>query len=215
MKKQKVTNYIVYSISSLGLIFSLYLLLFARSGVIPEYKAFLLFVSISIVCFLWLIGNFTNILLLSLRKTSGMEKILLDIRDGTKKFYVERRKSPRIMLKDQFSAKLITKDISGLFVKVMDISREGARLQVIKELKPGDTIDLDMYLPLFPDPVYVKAKIVRTNKAESFLNQEKYSTSHNAGFDVGVEYIDMGRRDIDKISETISLLHSTSSRFPS
>ena len=129
-------------------------------------------------------------------KYNNMERLLLDLRDGTKSFYKEKRESPRTA--DSITATIADTDTSAEFMKVINISDSGALLRTSQKFKPGRTIDLKIYLPLFAQPIDVKAKVVWSNPCEP--------TGKTPRFDMGVKYLNIARIDREKLNETIALL---------
>ena len=129
------------------------------------------------------------------------EKLLLDLRDGTRHFYKERRKSFRI--KTDLTAQLISKSVCD-FIKTVDLSYDGAQIKTTHKFQVGDTIGLNLFLPLFPQPVNIRVKVVRV-LTES--GDEKSGI-----FNVGVKYLDMPKDDKDKLVETLDVLSKSSSK---
>lgn len=135
-----------------------------------------------------------------LEKNKNVEKLLLDIRDGTKNFYKEKRKSERIKTKGQISAKITNKDMDKL-INVLDISYEGALLSAQKEhFRQEEVLNLEMYLPLFPQPIDVRGKVVRIEDATG---------KKIKNFNAGITYLTMPHQDRKKLAETIDALRST------
>lgn len=127
-------------------------------------------------------------------KYEDLERILLDLRDGTRTFHKEKRRSPRVA--GDITAQIVgKKDFSG-YVRVSNISEYGALLSMSKDLKIGETIELNMYLPIFPQPIHVNSKVVRV-----IPPKEKTGI-----FDTGVEFIDIAREDKEKLIETVKIL---------
>jgi len=122
---------------------------------------------------------------------------LVDIRDGTKNFYKEKRKSPRV--RGDITA-IIEKKKTKNLIKVIDVSYEGALLRTHNPFKVGQTIELGMRLPLYAQPIDVKAKVVRIAEA-AYGSGEKPSD-----FDMGVEYLAINRFDKERLNETIDTL---------
>jgi hypothetical protein len=132
----------------------------------------------------------------SRKKYDNLEKLSLDIRDGEKSFYKEKRKSLRI--KNEITAKIVNNKVfDGLF-KLRDISYEGALLRIDKPMEVGDVIELNIYLHLFPQPIDVKARVVRVLKLKTEGKSEVY--------DIGMKFIWMSRIDEEKLRETIDTL---------
>jgi len=130
------------------------------------------------------------------QKFNNLENLLLDIRDNTKTFYREKRKFPR--LKNSLVAR-----ISGEseLIKVLDIGYGGARLKTTKSLRPKDELGLSIYLPAFPQPIVMKARVIWVSMVKTEGQPEV--------FDVGVEYLETSRFDREKLIETINLLEKT------
>jgi hypothetical protein len=135
------------------------------------------------------------------RALDNVERILLDIRDGTRHFHREKRRSLRV--KTDMSARFIDKGAENDFVKIGDISHEGLQMRTTRVLKAGDIIGLHVHLPIFPKPIPVKASVTMS-RATSDKKGEA------AVFEVGAEYKDMSDEDREKLAGTIRVL----SRMP-
>lgn len=130
------------------------------------------------------------------QKYESIEKLLLDIRDDTRNFYKEKRRFSRV--RDGIGAKIVNREGSSELFKVLDISYEGAHLRTAQPLKPQETIELDIYLPLFPQPINVKAKVVRVFPAKLPGQPEI--------FDAGVQFLQISRLDKERLTETVDVL---------
>jgi hypothetical protein len=137
----------------------------------------------------------------AIQKYENIERILLDLRDGTKYFFKEKRRSFRI--KTDLLARFADKSTGDDFVKISDISHEGAQLKTVRALKRDDTVKLSIYLPFFSQPINAKARVTRARQTA-----ELKGTS--AIIDAGVEYIYLSDEDREKLVETINIL----SRMP-
>jgi len=155
-------------------------------------KTFLYVLGIFLISFLGLIWGLLYKKLFD--KLDNLERLLLDVRDGTKKFYRERRRFPR--QKFDISAKIFGRG-SGELIKVPEISQAGALLRSNCSFTLGDVIELNMYLPLFAEPINIKARVVRVTAVEG-----KASI-----FNVGVEFVNMSQIDKEKLIETINILN--------
>jgi Tfp pilus assembly protein PilZ len=147
--------------------------------------------------FLWLIVKIYRELvglrrLISL-EVNNLEDLLLDLRNGTKIFFKERRKFPR------FKAGIHAR-ISGeeKLLKVLDLSLEGALLESETNFHLNDRIDLVVYLPFFPQPIVTKVKVVRISVARN-EGLKRLNT-------VGVEFQKINNSDKTKLKEAIYLL---------
>lgn len=123
-------------------------------------------------------------------------RILFDIRDGTKRVYEEKRRYPRA--KDGIKARLVDRE-SGHLIEVVNISYGGVLLKTASLLQIGEMLDMNLYLPLFPRPIDVKAKVVRVN-----ASKEKQGLL--PAFEVGMEFLHIDFKDYDKLVETVDLL---------
>ena len=132
-------------------------------------------------------------------KYNNVERLLMDVRDGTKNFYTEKRRSVRI--RTDMLAKFGDKVTGDDFVKIDEISYEGARLRTTQALKAGQIIKLNIYLPLFPRPIFVKARIVRIRPTA-----ETKGTS--VIYEAGVECTEIADGDREQLIETIDMLGS-------
>lgn len=126
----------------------------------------------------------------------NIEKLLLDLRDGTKKFYKEKRKFMRV--RNGITAKINELEDADS-IKVEDISNGGALLVSAERLKEGQIIHLKIKLPLFAQPIEVRAKIVRVIEVKSQAQESQYK--------IGIEFIDMISPDKDKLRETVYVLN--------
>jgi len=136
---------------------------------------------------------------------SNLEQLLLDIRDGTKKFYTEKRKHKRVFTGTYVSAKIIGKNPSGR-VRVRDISYGGALIRTQSYFEIGEKIDINFYLPLFAEPICIGARVARavtSPDSDGFLLSQ---------FDLGLEFIDISRNDSDKLVETVNVIIKEKSR---
>ena len=175
----------------------LFIVLFSRLGNIFVLKIIFI-LALLILSSLWLlIIKINNIFsqdssILSV-KYNNLENLLLDLRDGTKNFRKERRSYSR--LRNGIVAK-----ISGQseLIKVLDISCTGARLKTSKYFQPKDTLELTVYLPIFPQPIVVKGKVIWVKTIEQA-----------GSFEVGIEYSGLSTYDREKLAETINLLSKT------
>jgi len=212
MRNRKLLVYITSLFTVAGLTIGAYIL-FAKSEIGPlESKIMAAFALTALVALFWIVAHLSLLNQSLLNKNSNIEKLLVDIRDGTKNFYAEKRRSPRLQLKSHnINAKFIYRD-SDEPIRVMDISNEGARLRLIKNRQPGDILDLNIQLPLFPRPIYIKAKVVRASKIGS--DNERGLSNFDIGFDVGVQYINVPRTEKEKLAETIGLLTDSYRKIP-
>jgi len=131
-----------------------------------------------------------------LDKFNNLERVLLDIRDGTKNFYREKRNYPRVQ--GHISAKLKGSDE---ILQVDNISYAGAMLQIDQEFKKGDVINLEIFLPIFPQPITAKSQVVNV----SAVTED--AAKGRPKFKVGVEFIGMSSSDKDKLAETVAILN--------
>jgi hypothetical protein len=133
-------------------------------------------------------------------KFGELEKLLLDIRDGTKKFYREKRSSPRIY--ENIYVKLLGADESEL-IELTDISYNGAGLKTTHSFSQGQIIDLNIGLPLYPQPIHARSKVVKISSLSESAGKPKFS--------VGIEFIGLGAEDESKLIETVDILNKSSS----
>lgn len=132
------------------------------------------------------------------QKYENLEKLLLDIREGTRDFYKEKRRFLRV--RNGISARI---GGSELF-EVIDISYKGALLRTTQHLKPQDKIELNIYLPIFPQPINVQARVIRVSSARIEGQPET--------FIAGVEFLEMNRLDKEKLTETVGVLEKSPPR---
>ena len=136
------------------------------------------------------------------KQYESLERLSLDIRDGIKTFYKEKRKYPRVI--NGIRVMLMDKLFEGELFKVRDISYEGALLRINHKVEMGDIIDLNIYLHIFPQPINVRAKAVRVCKVEK--------DGRPGTYDIGVEFIKMSKSDKEKLTETVDILKAQSVR---
>lgn len=127
-------------------------------------------------------------------KAHDSETLLFDIRDGKKTFFKEKRDTVR--LHGEIKAKL-TIGNSEEDVNVLNIGYNGVMLRTKSPFKEGDSLSLKIYLPLFPQPVNVRLRVVRSISHQSY---------HGTQYDLGAEYIALGPDERSKIIETIDVL---------
>ena len=132
------------------------------------------------------------------RRYDDLERTLLGLRDGTKYFYLEKRRSFRI--KTDMLAHFADKATGDDYVKIHDISYDGAFLKTTQGLKAGETVKLDIYLPFFPKPVYAEAKVIRASSTKEIKGM-------SAIFEIGAEFTKMSGDDREKLVESINILN--------
>jgi len=133
----------------------------------------------------------------NVRKYDRVELILLDMRDGTKRFYMEKRRSFR--MNTDMLARFTDKGTEDDFVHIGNISRHGLQVSTTRVLVAGETIGLHIYLPLFPKPIPVKIRIAWVRPTSQAKEGKKV-------FEVGVEFKDITVGDRGKVDETIKAL---------
>lgn len=126
------------------------------------------------------------------------QQLLLDLRDGTKHFYKDKRKSFRV--KADVTAQLVSNNIRD-YIKTIDLSYDGALIRTAHKFKVGDIIELDLFLPLFPKPVHIRVMTVRVVPDETLDQPGTYQ--------VGVKYLEMPKDDRRKLIETLDSLAKT------
>ena len=99
--------------------------------------------------------------------------------------------------------KIIGKD-SSKFAKALNLSYGGALLRTTANLQRGQTIGLNIHLPLFPQPVSVKARVIWV---QSVFDESKT-------FDIGLEYLNISHSDKEKLTETLSSMLDESKSQP-
>jgi hypothetical protein len=205
MKKEDIkylATYIVVMIVAAGGLYTLSLYLdFMNERFI--YRASLVYTFVILSALFWYMASIhRKVSQLSLEiaeKYTDTERLLVDVRDGTKRFYKEKRKSERVKAPSALNARVADKDIDKL-LKVLDLSPEGALLRASRNFfKQGETVYLNMNLPYFVQPIDVKAKIVRI---------DTLSKGKDPACEVGIEYLNMTRSDRDKLKETLDILEN-------
>jgi hypothetical protein len=197
IKNQKPSHF-PYAVAAICLIIGvLYFLELSGSPIVLRYKIYFLYDLLFLASLWWLLWLVYKLFFkrdsLLYQKFNILESLLLDIRDGTKAFFIERRKFPR--LKDSMTARIAGQDE---LIKVIDISYVGAHLKTSKQLQPNDVLDLSVFLPIFPQPIVVKAKVIWASVVRTEGQPESYK--------VGIEYLEMGNSDREKLFETLKLL---------
>jgi Tfp pilus assembly protein PilZ len=138
--------------------------------------------------------NMTEILSNLTRKIKEQEILLLDVRDGTNKFYKEKREFPRV--KGGVTAQIVGSD-NRETAKVIDISYVGALLQTNHKFEQGEVVELNIHLTLFAEPIYVKSQVLRIN----LIDKEKNI------FSVAIKFLDISGNDRQKLEETIEIIN--------
>lgn len=128
-----------------------------------------------------------------LNKCDNLKQILFDLSTGSKTFFEEKRKFQRI--RDRIIVEIVSDDLKELS-RTIDISYEGVAFKTSKNLNQNEIIDLRIYLPLFPQPINVRADVVRI----------KPSSEEAKVFTVGVKYLNMSDLDRGKLRETLDIL---------
>lgn len=194
-----LANALLFSI--LSLFVGLYILSLRPEAALSLTKAIFFYALLVIVSLFWTIAiAYKKISSDAFSKYDNLETLLLDIRDGTRYFYREKRKTFRVAT--DIIARFANKISGDEFIKIGDISYEGALLKTTHEVKVGDILELNIYLPLFSQPIYVKANVMR-------VKLTKETKGGSAIFEVGVEYADMFGPDREKLIETVNILHKS------
>ena len=132
----------------------------------------------------------------ALARINDLEEVLLDIRDGTKLFFREKRSCPRI--NEHIVAKL--KSSSGEeLLEVSNISCDGALLKVVPEFKKGDMLELEIFLPLYPQPIAVRTEVVNVIAI-------KAAAKDKPKFEVGVKFVEISAPNKERLLETINVI---------
>ena len=148
------------------------------------------FIILAILSFLfWKLISFSSEIS---QKYDNLEKLLFDIRDGTNAFHKERRKG--IRLEDEIYAKISGKEEN---CKVINIGEGGILLRTSAELEIGASADLKIFIPIFPQPIDIKTKVVRVNSV---------SGTNTMSFDVGMEFLGLNQNDKKKIAEWLGIV---------
>jgi hypothetical protein len=204
----KHKNFVIIKAALLSLAFILLLIYIIPLGASSEFdmtKTLFLYTIFIMTALFWTIAIAYKAYAATaseiIQKYDNIERLLLDLRDGTKYFFKEKRRSFRI--KTDLLARFADKSTGDDFVKISDISHEGAQLRTVRVLKAGETLRLNIYLPFFSQPINAKVRVMRARHTA-----ELKGTS--AIFDTGVEYIELSDQDREKLVETINIL----SRMP-
>lgn len=129
------------------------------------------------------------------KQYESIEKLLFDLRDGTNLFYKERRREQR--LKEKIHVKIVGKEGSCNVMSVMNVSKGGMRLKTGSPLNIGSVENLKVFLPVFPQPIDVRAKVVRSLPVtEGVLSY----------FDIGMEFLGISEDDKKDFTEWLKLV---------
>ena len=131
-----------------------------------------------------------------LDKLDNVERVLIDIRDGTKNFYREKRSSPRVQR--CISAKL--KGGEDEILEIDNISYEGALLRTGRDLKRNEMVDLEIFLPLYPQPITVKSKVVNTSTIRD-------AAKGGPKFEASVKFIEISPSDKERLREAVDIFN--------
>ena len=190
----------------ISLLFCLYVLFLDRATGITLFKISFVYVMGSASLFIWsavlIYKNISEKISNILDKYNESEKLLLDLRDGTKRFYTEKRKSYRV--KADMTAQLLTKGVND-FIKTVDLSYDGAMIRTTRPFQVGDVIGLNLYLPAHAKPINVRVKVIR-------VIPEKGMDGKPDTFNVGVKYLEMPPGDRAKLTETLNSLNKKYSK---
>lgn len=194
---------ILFSALALGIAF--YTIPLIHESEFFMLKVIFFYLIILAVALFWAIAIFYKVLNKmtsdTMLKYDNMERILLDLRDGTKYFYREKRLSLRI--KTDMIARFTGKNISHEFVKIVDIGCGGALLKTTQPMHEGEMVGLDIHLPFFSQPIHAEAVVKRVRSTKEFRGTSLV-------LEAGVEYAEISRPDREKLAETIDIL----SRIP-
>ena len=164
------------------------------------FKLVFVYVSLLLLSIWWLIfkihGVFSETRLIIADRCNNLENVLLDLRDGTKIFYKERRKFPRV--NGDIVARIPGEED---LIRVLDISFGGARLRTSRRFKLKDLLEFNIYLPIFPQPIKVRAKVAWTSIVGAQGKDEDY--------EVGIEFLDMTGFDKERLIETLNVLSTS------
>jgi hypothetical protein len=165
-------------------------------------KAILFFVILASAAILFLLGLLYNAIVSDtgglILKYDDFLRVLLDIRDGTKYFYKEKRRSFRI--KSDILAQFEDKTTGDDFLKIYDLSFEGALIKTTRAICAGDPVQLKIYLPFFSEPISAKANVTR-------VRPTKETKDTKTVYAAGVEYRYMSKLDTEKLIETINIIN--------
>ena len=122
--------------------------------------------------------------------------LLLDIRNGTKNFYKEKREYSRI--KCGMKALLNTGETDKP-VGVTDVSYRGALLRTDSSPNEGQkNVGLKLYLPIFSQPIDIEAVVIRIVPVGTDEQQPE--------FNIGVKFTGISKSDRDKLAEALNIL---------
>ncbi len=133
----------------------------------------------------------------------NIKRLLFDARGNTKKFFIEKREFPRVDTLGKVTAKVIVGE-RVRYMKAVNISLGGALLLAPSMLKLGEILDVSLDLPLYTEPITVKAQVV------SVVNTDDV----NKGNLIGTKFIAMEGICKDRLVETIDIISGKRSGKP-
>lgn len=201
METQKRSIYLAVPFLIAGLIYILFLLSVNLGSEFLIIKIGFIFIIIALVLLFWHVTSGYKKISASISEGSNrygnLERLLLDIRDGKKTFFNEKRRFARYS--DTISAKIAGSDTEIL--KILNISSGGVLLRTSRKFEENQIINLNIYLPLFPQPINVKAKVIRVAPCET--------KGKSSGFKMGIKYLTINEPDREKLTETLKYLSSS------
>jgi hypothetical protein len=122
-----------------------------------------------------------------------IKRLLLDLRNGTNTYYDEKRFSNRV--KEKMSIRVTIGDFTEL-ADIIDLSLNGCLYRTTKKLNKGEQADLNVYLPLFPEPINARGEVARIQRA----------AEDDGKFDIAMRFSRMHDPDRRKLVETLDIL---------
>jgi len=122
--------------------------------------------------------------------------------------HVEKRRHVRAKVKGYIIAK-IKGDFANNIMRILCISYGGALLESLVALQEGQIMDLNIYLPLFTQPIMVKTRVARVVPATTFLD------TPSPCFHIGVEFLELNSDSKAKLIQVVDALIATGNDFSS
>lgn len=128
-----------------------------------------------------------------------IEKLLCDIRDGTRSCYAERRRLSRTSVAYGKITAAVVAENRYREVGVLNLSCGNALIRATEYFVVGQIVDMDLRLPLFPQPIRTSARVIRSEPVHNICGRGPL-------FDVGLEFLGLTNMDNERLIETIRFL---------
>ncbi|MFA6635883.1 MAG: PilZ domain-containing protein [Candidatus Omnitrophota bacterium] len=142
----------------------------------------------------WMLLRIHSDIRVLLRVRSRIEEGFFNEINGHPAALNERRSEPR--LRQEMFARIRYESVENK-AKIVEISSGGIRVESEIGFKKGDMIDVRIYLSLFPEPIYVKAMAVYSQRSGPGENEGKFLT--------GLKIVEIGDEEKKKIEQTVDI----------